>query len=178
MPDNIDKALNMAVVATNAEKEEKVANKDDRGVNVRVFTVRGSRGNTPGNRYGNPRGKFQWSGARGAGSQCRAGPTQYSRRVDGTYSFQNDSRTPTDAELWTGRRKSNPTDAGHRQAVGEEAMSGLKNDDDRWAPRRPYGIQCFNCGLVGHARRSCPRGQGKDLNGIGRTRQTPSSNPK
>jgi len=32
MPDNIDKALHMVLVATNAEKEEKPVNKDDRGL--------------------------------------------------------------------------------------------------------------------------------------------------
>ena len=165
MPDNIDKALNMALVATNAAKEEKAVNKDDRGANARVFTVRGNRGSTRGNRYGNPRGKFQWSGARGAGSQYQAGPTQHSRRVDGTYSERTDSRTP-----WQ------PEDQARAQGGG--AASGPRNDDDRYAPRRPYGIQCYNCGLLGRTRRSCPRGQGKDLNGIGRTRQTPSSNPK
>jgi hypothetical protein len=68
MPDNIDKALNMAIVATNAEREEKAMNKDDRGLNARVFTVGGNRGSNRGNRYGNPRGKFQCSGTRGAGS--------------------------------------------------------------------------------------------------------------
>jgi hypothetical protein len=69
MPHNIDKALNMAIVATNAEKEEKAVNRDDRGLNARVFTVGGNRGSVRGNRYGNHRGKFQWSGTRGAGSQ-------------------------------------------------------------------------------------------------------------
>jgi hypothetical protein len=49
MPDNIDRALNMAITATNAEKEEKaLLNRIDRGPNVRVFTVGGSRGNAPG----------------------------------------------------------------------------------------------------------------------------------
>jgi hypothetical protein len=43
----------VALVATIAEKEEKAVNKDDRGVNARVFTVRGNRENTRGNRYGN-----------------------------------------------------------------------------------------------------------------------------
>jgi len=161
MPDNIDKALNMALVATNAEKEEKAVNKDDRGVNARVFAVGGNRGN----RYGNPRGKFQWSGARGAGSQYQTGPTQYSRRADGTCSDRTDSRTPWQPDNRVGTQ-------------GGGAASGPRNDDDRCAPRRPYGIQCYNCGLVGHTRRSCPRGQTRGLNGIGRTRPTPSSNPK
>jgi len=33
MPENIDKALNMAIVATNAEKEEKASVREDRGTN-------------------------------------------------------------------------------------------------------------------------------------------------
>ena len=39
MPDTIDKALNMAIIATNAEREEKTSARDDRGTNVRVFTM-------------------------------------------------------------------------------------------------------------------------------------------
>jgi hypothetical protein len=53
MPDNIDKALNMAIVATNAEKEEKTLSREDRGTSARVFTVGGSRGGIPKNRYEN-----------------------------------------------------------------------------------------------------------------------------
>jgi hypothetical protein len=74
MPDNIDKALNMAIVATTAEKEEKAIGREDRGINARVLTVGGSRGSAPGNSYGRPQGRFQWSN-RGARFQGRAGPT-------------------------------------------------------------------------------------------------------
>ena len=96
MPENIDKALNMAIIATNAEREEKVLTRDDRGTSTRVFAVGGSRGNNPGgSRHGQPRGRFRWSGNRGAGFQYRTGPTQYSTRVDGTYSDRTDSWTPT-----------------------------------------------------------------------------------
>jgi hypothetical protein len=59
MPDHIDKALNMAIVATNAEKEEKASVREEQGMNARVFTVRGSRDRIPGNRYEKPRGRFQ-----------------------------------------------------------------------------------------------------------------------
>jgi len=55
MPENVNRALNMAIIATNTEKEEKALGTTDRGNNVRVFTVRGGRGNAPGNRYGKPR---------------------------------------------------------------------------------------------------------------------------
>jgi len=187
MPENIDRALNKTIIATNAEKEEKALGKEDRGKTAQVFTARGSRDNTPVNRDERPRGKTQWSGSRGAGSQRSTGTTQYWRRVDGTYSDRTDSRTSTDAELWTGRRTELPTDGGHRQTVGGGTVAGLKNDDDRYAPRRPYGIRCYNCGLVGHTRSSCPRGHSltdagygrrRDLNGIARTKTTPPSNAK
>jgi len=100
MPDNIDKTLNMAIIATNAEREKAKANRQDRGPNVRVFTERGRRGHTPGNnysRYDGPQGKLQWSN-RGAWSQPKAGLTRYWNRVDGTYSHRIDSRTPFRSE--------------------------------------------------------------------------------
>jgi hypothetical protein len=87
MPINIDRALNVAMIATNAEKEEKASVRGDRGSNYRVFAVRGNR--AEGNRemergmawdldMRTPRGKFQWSSNRGAVSQHRAGPVQNS----------------------------------------------------------------------------------------------------
>jgi len=39
MPETIDKALNMAIVATNAEREERYSAREERGTNARVFTV-------------------------------------------------------------------------------------------------------------------------------------------
>ena len=128
--------------------------------------VGGSRNNTPLERYEiyeRPRGKTQWSGARGGGSQHCTGPTQYSRGVDGTYSSWTDSRTFARFE---------------NERVGGGTASGLEDDDDRRAPRGPYGIQCYNCGLAGHIRSNCRRGQKRNLNGIGRTKRTPPSNPK
>jgi len=53
MPDNIDKALNIAIVATNAEREE-ASVRGDRGTIARVCTVGGSSGGTQGNRYETP----------------------------------------------------------------------------------------------------------------------------
>jgi len=167
MPDNADKALNMAIIATNAEREEKASVREDRGTNARVFTVGGSRGGTPGNRYERyerPRGKFQWSSNRGAWSQRRAGPTQDSTGVDGKYSHRTDSRTPMQSEDQV-------------RTMGGGVAPGSKNDDDRCAPRQ-RGIQCYNCGLLRHTRSSCPRGQRRNFNGIGRTKATPPSNPK
>lgn len=154
MPENIDKALNMAIVATNAEKEEKVLGKEERGMNVRVFAVGGNRSRIP-------RGEFQWSHTTGGGFRGRSGPT---RRVDGTYSgCRTEHRTPAaiGKSVWS---------------AGGGTNSGPKNDDGRDA-RRP-GILCYNCGLYGHVRVNCPRGQRSNLNGIGRTMTTPSSNPK
>jgi hypothetical protein len=173
MPETVDKALNMAIIVTNAEKEEKSSVQENWGRSTKVFVVGCNRGNTPnirysnnGNRYEKPRsGKFQWSKGRCAWSQHRAGPTQYSTGVDGTYSYRTDSRTPTQYEYngWT---------------VGGGAASGPKNADERYAPQRPRGIQCYNCGLIGHTRSSCPRGQRGNLNGIEKTNVTPPSYPK
>jgi hypothetical protein len=164
MLDNLDKALNLAIVATNSEKEEKASGRDDRGTSVRVFTLGGSRGGIPENRDKKHRGKIQWSGARGAGSQFRAGQTQNSRRVDGAYSYRTDHWTPAQPEdvlTPRGGSKSEP-----------------KADDDRYAPRRPHDLQYYNCRLVGHIPSNCLRGQKGNLNRIGRTKATPPSYPK
>lgn len=40
MPETIEKALNMASVATNAGKKEKATVRDERGTSFRVFTVK------------------------------------------------------------------------------------------------------------------------------------------
>jgi hypothetical protein len=57
---------NMAIVATNAEKEEKTSG---RGINTRVFAVGGSRGGGQYGRYGKPRNRNLGSRDRGAWSQ-------------------------------------------------------------------------------------------------------------
>lgn len=164
MPDTIDKALNMAIIATNAEREDRVSQREGRGLNRRVFAVGGSREEALYRRNDGPRGKFQWSGNRGDYSH-RDGVDHNtrSRGVDGTRSRRTDSRNPM------GRTQT--------LTIGGGATSGPKNGDDRYAPR-PQGIQCYNCGLMGHTRRGCPRGQSKYPNGIGRTNTTPSSYPK
>ncbi len=156
MPDTIDKALNLAIVAANADEE-------DRGVNKRVFAVGGTREEAHFSTGNRPQGKFQWSGNRGDTAYGVVGHSTRGRGVDGTRSRRTDSRTPMG-------RTTEPS-------VGGGAASGPKNGDDRYAPR-PQGIQCFNCGLRAHTRRGCPRGQYRNLNGIGRTNTTPSSCPK
>jgi len=54
MPESIDRALNMAIIATNAEKEENALGREDWGKIARVFTVGGSRDSRPANRYETP----------------------------------------------------------------------------------------------------------------------------
>ena len=61
---------------------------------------------------------------------------------------------------------------------GGECSKSVPKNDDRCAQEGSRGIRCFNCGLEGHIQKNCRRGQGKlSLNGIGRTKATPSSNP-
>jgi hypothetical protein len=165
MPKTIDKALNMAMIATNAEKEEKASVRDDRGTSAKVFAVGGSCEGSESSRYSKHRGKVQWSGNRGAGFQPKARQTQYSGRVDGTYSDRPGSRTPMATEYYA-------------RIMGGGTASGPKSDDDRYAPSRPHGIQCYNCGLLGHVLSNCQRGQRKNLKGIGRTKAKPLSGLK
>ena len=143
MPYTIDKALNMAIVATNADREDR-ASREDRGANRQVFAVRGNREDTPFGRRDKPQEKFQWSGNRGDYSHSGVGHNTRGRGVDGTRSRWTDSRTPMG---WT-----------TEPSVGGGAASGPKSGDDRYAPR-PQGIQCYNCGQMGHTRRGCSRGQ-------------------
>ena len=101
MPGKIDKALNMAIIATNAEREEKAFSREDRGISAKVFTVGGRRESTPGEthqRYEGTRGRSQWSN-RGRWSQPRrAGPSLNSAGVDETYSYRTDRRTAMGSE--------------------------------------------------------------------------------
>jgi hypothetical protein len=143
----IDKALNMAIIATNADKEEKASVRDDQGSNIRVFTVGGDHGETQDKRYDRPRGKIQWSRGRGAGSQHRAGPTQYPG-VSRTHSYRTDSRNSVQPENQV-------------RATGGGAASGPRNSNDRYCASRPRGvnlggIQCYSCGLFGHICSTCP----------------------
>jgi hypothetical protein len=153
MPENIDKALNMAIVATNAEREEWALSREERGVSAGVFAVGGNRDVMPHNRV-------QWSHTRGGGFRGVSGRP---RRGDGTHSGRTGERTPVNfgKGVWL---------------AGGGSYPGPKGDDDR-RTRRP-GIQCYKCRLFGHVQRNCPRGQERNLNGIGRTMSTPSSNPK
>jgi hypothetical protein len=109
-------------------------------VNKRVLAVGGSSEKLQYRKDDRPRGKFQWSGNRGDYNHSGVGHSTRGMGVDGT--------------------RSRRTSAGRPQLPTVEggAASGPKNGDDRYAPR-PQGIQCFNCGLVGHTRRECPRGQ-------------------
>jgi hypothetical protein len=59
MPDTIVRALNMAIVATNAEKSERDGERDEKVIRQRVFAVRGGRGNIQGPSVWNPRNKSQ-----------------------------------------------------------------------------------------------------------------------
>jgi hypothetical protein len=162
MPDTIDKALNMAIIAMNAEKEDGASQRQNREVNKRVIVLGGGYEKTLHRKSDRPRGKIQWSGKRGDYSHGAAGHSSRYRRVDGTRSRRTDSR------ISTGRCQWPPIEGG--------AASGPKNGEDRYTPR-PQSIQCYNCGLTGHTR-ECPRGQNGNPNGIGRTNTTPSSYPK
>jgi hypothetical protein len=51
MPETIQKSLNTAIIATNAEKEEKMLTREARGANVNVFTVGGRCGGKPVRRH-------------------------------------------------------------------------------------------------------------------------------
>jgi hypothetical protein len=59
MPGTIDKAVNMAIVATNAERAERDQEKDERETRQSVFAVGGNRGNFQGRTVWNPRNKSQ-----------------------------------------------------------------------------------------------------------------------
>ena len=118
MAERIEKALNMAIIATNVEKEEKASARDDLGTGARVFAVGGSGQSNESSRYGKPRGKIRWSTNRGAGFQSQERQTQYWGRVDGTYSDRPGSRTAMATEY-------------NVRTMGGGTASGPKRDDDR-----------------------------------------------
>lgn len=65
-PETIDKALNMAVIATNAEREGKASVTDDRGMSARVYAVGCSREVGGSSRFETPgKNTMEWI------SRCR-----------------------------------------------------------------------------------------------------------
>jgi hypothetical protein len=59
MPDTVERALNMAIVATDVETFEREGDRDERASKQKVFTVRGGRGNLQGPSVWRPRNKSQ-----------------------------------------------------------------------------------------------------------------------
>jgi hypothetical protein len=98
MPETIDKALNMAITATNADREDR----EDRGTNRQVFTVRGSREETLGRINNRPREKIQWSGYRGDYNYRGVGHSTR-RGVEGNRSCRTDNRTPVERAKFPSR---------------------------------------------------------------------------
>jgi hypothetical protein len=83
----------MAIIATNADKEDRASQREDRGVNKRVFVVEGSHEKVRHRKGGRPRGKIQWSGNRSDCGHSGMGHSTRNRGVGGTRSRRTDSRT-------------------------------------------------------------------------------------
>lgn len=94
MPDTADNALNVAIVTTIADGNERIALRDDRGNNRRVFAVGSDRENGPRGWDRNSREKFQWSNNRRGRSSSSSGHYTRGRGAIGTRSYRTDSRTP------------------------------------------------------------------------------------
>jgi hypothetical protein len=113
VPDTVDKALNMAIVAINADREERNTLREDRGFNRKVFEVGGNRGNAQRDWDRNPRGNFQWSNNSRWPEPSSAGHSTRGRGVTGTRSYLTDSRTPGRGGAAPGSSR-----AGQRTSVG------------------------------------------------------------
>jgi hypothetical protein len=127
--------MNKAIVATNADREERNTLREDRGFN-KVFTVGGNRENAPRDWDTNPRGKFQWSNNSRWPEHSSAGHSTRGRGAIGTRSYRTDSRTSAG-----GGTAPDSSRAGQRTSAGGGTASGPKNDDGRYVPR-PQGVQC------------------------------------
>jgi hypothetical protein len=92
MPDTIEKALNMAITATNADREDRMSQREDRGVNKQVSAVGSSCDGKQDRRNDRPRGKIQWSGYRG--DYNYRGVDHNTRGVERTRFLRTDKRTP------------------------------------------------------------------------------------
>ena len=190
MPDTLEKALNMAVVATNVETNERNNNQNDRASRQNVFAVRGDREKLQGPSVWNPQRKIQEGSYRAGRGFTSTG--QYSQgrgAYTGTRSCRTESRTSVrdgaapgmGVGLYRGTSAGGGAApafvrAGSRTFAGEGTASGPKNDDGRYAHRDLNGLQCYKCGLYGHIRRECRRGREgcpgsrkNHPNGIGKT---------
>jgi hypothetical protein len=154
MPGTIDKALNMAIVATNAERAERDHDRDERGPKQRMFAVRGNRGNFQGRAVWSPQNKSQEGGYRvGWGGSTPVQSTLGRGAWRGTRSFRAESRTSVG-----GGTAPHSVRAGSRTFAEGGTALGPKNYDDRYVRCDRKSIQCYKCGLYGHFRRDCRRG--------------------
>jgi hypothetical protein len=116
-PDMIEKALSMAIVATNTETSERDGDRNETASKRNVFAVRGDRGSLQGPCVWNPCNKSQEGKYRAAvDSLPRVSPRRGAWKV--TRAFR----------------------AGSRTSVGEGSASGPRNDDDCYARCELKGI--------------------------------------
>jgi len=137
MPDTVERALNVAMMAATVDKEEYTSFQEAKGQGKRVFAVEGNRADVPLEQDKGTLRKFQWSrGSRRGFADRDAGHNSRRGGGDGVPSRQFEGRSSV------GRRNQWPP-------IGEAMASEPKSGDDRCAPQSK-DIRCYGCGQLGH----------------------------
>jgi hypothetical protein len=157
MPDTVDRALIMAIAATQAEQSERDTTREGKDDMRAEFTVRGHRQSTR-SEFEVPQHKNQSSRCRGrSSSNGMAGFGAPGKRgaFKGSCSFRTDCQTAVSRDTGLG--------LDHGRHLGtdwrEQAPEPKDGDDHRARQGSDQGTQCYNCGAYKHFRRYCRRGR-------------------
>jgi len=96
MPDTVDRALNIAIIAATVDREEHVSFHETKGQGKRVFAIGGNHDGTPMMHDKSTQRKFQWSGGSRRGfADKEAGHNSRRLGGDGAPSRRFESRAST-----------------------------------------------------------------------------------
>jgi hypothetical protein len=155
--DKVERALNMAIIATNAEASERDGDRDNRSTRQTIFAIRGDHGNLQGPNNWTPRVM-----KKGNSKRAYIGLTVFSPPPASIPEVKEHGKGLAPSGLIVGLLQE-----GARHQILPEMGVGLLQEGTRRQDGRTMtivmraatlmSIQCCNCGLYGYFRRECRR---------------------